>query len=321
MVHPYEVDHRLYKLPHIIWLIYLPLPYMYVRYVYDARRLTRKDLVHLLPLLVFLVDYLPYFLHHHAIRPTDPMGWSRVNALIPIWGGWLFPRNFHVPATCLIMTLYWILQVHALVLYHERPQPQFPKHTRWLAMFTLLQLPVFMPALLTVINGHPYIWASIVPPAAMSILSCVTLIMYPSILYGTHSIPAAKELAPTQKPSFTEDHIESLNRRLAALMQEKKPFLQGDYNLQQLAEELSIQPHKLSAFINNIMGSNFNDYLNSQRITYCIDLINNQQTDHLNINGLASLCGFNNRNTFSIAFKKVTGISPSEYLRNRTTSG
>ncbi len=317
MAHPQEADHRWYKIPHILWLIYLPMPYLYVRYLYDAKPVGWKDLVHLLPLLVFLIDYLPYFIQGHGIRPTDPMGWSRVKAMIPIWGGWIFPDNFHVPATCLTMALYWIMQVHTLVLYTEQQQPRFPGYTRWLVIYTTLQVPVFIPALLTQITQKPSVWASVVPPATMSILTCITLIMYPRILYGTATAPLVREPSSNPKPSFSDDHIESINREMARVMQEKKPYLDGDYSLQQLADELSMPPHKLSAFINNVNGSNFNDYLNQQRIAYCLDMIASNQTDHLNINGLASLCGFNNRNTFSIAFKKMTGVSPSEYLRSR----
>jgi AraC-like DNA-binding protein len=38
------------------------------------------------------------------------------------------------------------------------------------------------------------------------------------------------------------------------------------------------------------------------------------------IAAIAHESGFNNRNTFSAAFKKVTGISPSKYFANNYKS-
>ena len=34
------------------------------------------------------------------------------------------------------------------------------------------------------------------------------------------------------------------------------------------------------------------------------------------LEAIAEESGFNNRNTFAIAFRKVTGVNPSEFLRN-----
>ncbi|WP_315824616.1 helix-turn-helix domain-containing protein [Paraflavitalea speifideaquila] len=66
--------------------------------------------------------------------------------------------------------------------------------------------------------------------------------------------------------------------------------------------------------MNQTTGKHFNDYLNCQRIAYCLDFIRSGQAEHLNMNGISQHCGFNNRNTFAHAFKKVTGKLPSEYI-------
>jgi YesN/AraC family two-component response regulator len=77
---------------------------------------------------------------------------------------------------------------------------------------------------------------------------------------------------------------------------------------------MGVPLYKLSAYINQTIGTNFSEYLNQWRIQYCLDMIHEKKIEHLNLHGIATKCGFNNRNTFSAAFKKVTGKPPSVYL-------
>ncbi|HXB92464.1 MAG TPA: helix-turn-helix domain-containing protein [Puia sp.] len=103
--------------------------------------------------------------------------------------------------------------------------------------------------------------------------------------------------------------------RLDLYMAEKRPFLQPRYTLKQLSEAIKIPAYQVSAIINLRKGVNFTDYLNKLRIRHCEQLIKIAGDKKLNIPQLASACGFHNRNTFTTAFKKFTGMTPSEYLR------
>jgi|SRR5947207_8953124 len=104
-------------------------------------------------------------------------------------------------------------------------------------------------------------------------------------------------------------------KNLNEIMEQKQPFLNETYNLKALADEVKLHQYQLSAFLNHELGMNFNDYLNRQRVRYCEDLIQNGAADQLNLKGLASKSGFHNRNTFTTAFKKFTGHTPSAYTK------
>jgi AraC-like DNA-binding protein len=118
-----------------------------------------------------------------------------------------------------------------------------------------------------------------------------------------------EETEPANKP------IELLKYRLEELMYQKKPFLQPGYTIKDMATELQMPSYQLSAFINNRIGMNFSDYLNQFRIKYCEELIK-KEGGKLNLQQLAARCGFHNRNTFTTAFKKFTGRTPSDYTKN-----
>lgn len=104
------------------------------------------------------------------------------------------------------------------------------------------------------------------------------------------------------------------------LLNDKKPYLQQRYSLKDLATDTNIPLHHLSAFINKYWGKNFNDFINEFRVHYCKEKILNEEYKFKKLEAIAEESGFNNRNTFAIAFKKVMGLNPSEFLRNLKSS-
>jgi AraC-like DNA-binding protein len=83
-----------------------------------------------------------------------------------------------------------------------------------------------------------------------------------------------------------------------------------------LSDETDISVHHLSAFVNQYYKINFNDFINEQRVIACIEKLLSMEWKYKTLEALAEESGFNNRNTFTGAFRKVTGISPSEFLRH-----
>jgi YesN/AraC family two-component response regulator len=103
--------------------------------------------------------------------------------------------------------------------------------------------------------------------------------------------------------------------RLDQFMTARKPFFQPKYTIKQLSKDIKIPAYQLSAFINQQIGMNFSDYLNRFRVKHCEELIKKANGKKMNIQQLASKCGFHNRNTFTAAFKKFTGRTPSNYAK------
>ena len=75
-------------------------------------------------------------------------------------------------------------------------------------------------------------------------------------------------------------------------------------------------PLHLSQVINQSMGKNFADFVNSYRVEEF--KAKSKTTDirkYKNVS-IAEACGFRSKSTFYTAFKKHTGETPSEFLRN-----
>jgi AraC-like DNA-binding protein len=314
-----------YRLGNVCWLLYIPLSYLYVRTAVKRQPPAWSDLIHLLPALIYLVDLSPFIFSSTANKLSIiKADLYNLNLVTSFRQGWLLPPDFHVPARTWLSILYWVLQLNLLKGIEKNIKRQNPLWFRWQLIYNFLQLLIFGPAIVSIIAGHSVVWSTSIPPAAGILLSAITLYLYPQILYGvqnkTAPPPTPSPPPPTpsppirQKPTLDEEIVKQLTQSLIKLMKEHKPFLNSNYSLKELAIDLNIPTHQASAFINQAIGKNFNDYLNYQRIEYCLRFIKEGKAANLNIHGISQACGFNNRNTFTNAFKKFTGKLPSEYI-------
>ena len=98
-------------------------------------------------------------------------------------------------------------------------------------------------------------------------------------------------------------------------METEKLFLENDLNLTKLAMKLETTTNEVSFVINELYNQNFNFYINKYRIEEAKKLLISKEYVNLNILGIAYQSGFNSKTTFNTTFKKIAGISPSNYLK------
>ncbi|MEG1230183.1 MAG: AraC family transcriptional regulator [Flavobacterium sp.] len=117
---------------------------------------------------------------------------------------------------------------------------------------------------------------------------------------------------------FNAASIKTLDEILTHLdhFENNLDFLNSDINLNQLATLWHTNRSYLSTLINQYKGKGFTDYVNQLRIEY---LLKNLEEDpnwkKYKIAHLAELLGFSSSRSFSNAFLKATGISPSFYIQ------
>lgn len=130
--------------------------------------------------------------------------------------------------------------------------------------------------------------------------------------------PAAATDAKTGSPVKTVFSPEELEKRRALLetfMQTRRPWLDPDLTLSQLAGQLNLNVSQLSYLVNAGFGKNFNDFVNAYRVEEVKRIMQDPAAAHLSLLGIAFECGFNSKATFNRAFKKSTGVSPSQFLK------
>ena len=89
--------------------------------------------------------------------------------------------------------------------------------------------------------------------------------------------------------------------------------LTGDLSLQAHAGRLNINASYLSALFKRETGSTLTDYVNQKRIDFAIYLLN---ATNMQIQTIAQHCGMPDVNYFTRIFKRIIGITPSQYRRH-----
>lgn len=147
----------------------------------------------------------------------------------------------------------------------------------------------------------------------------------PDIIETANDIDAKRDVtlvpdAAKEKPKLkrlSAEQVANLSVLLSSLMENDKLFLDNDLNLPTVAEKLGISIHEASFLINETTKDNFYNFINKYRVDEAKKLLASAKMDELNILGIAFASGFNSKTTFNTTFKKITGISPSQYSKQQ----
>lgn len=97
-----------------------------------------------------------------------------------------------------------------------------------------------------------------------------------------------------------------------------KIYLEPEVSPKKIADELKFSTHYLAMLLNTRLKTNFYKFINSYRVEEFISLLDRKED--INILELSIEAGFNSKSTFNKAFKEKTGLTPSEYKKNRYQS-
>lgn len=101
--------------------------------------------------------------------------------------------------------------------------------------------------------------------------------------------------------------------KLEILVNQEKIYLSPNLSLHQTAEFLGTNTSYLSRIINEKTEMNFNNFINKYRIEEAKRIINSDEFKSYTLEGISKSCGFTSRSAFNSAFKKFTGMTPTEY--------
>jgi AraC-like DNA-binding protein len=301
-------------------LMFGPLLYLYVNSLsVENFRLKPFMLLHLIP-LVFVG------IHRTIVNPV-PIGGPTNSALNPMF----FYNKIYYSLIVLSLLTYWIFSLK-LILSHRKNIPNhFSNYTSknslgWLisvlTIFLVLFVLDFSMSFISRVLGF-----EIGRFSFLSLnLTIFTFIMIffginQSVIYKTPRVlqeePENSENHETRylRSSLNEKQIEELTTTVFQYLKIKKPYLNPDFSLQMMAEDLNISRHKLSEAINNGQKKNFYKLINEFRVEEVKEMLVNQAFSYYTVLGIGLECGFNSKTSFNRIFKEETGLTPTEYKR------
>jgi AraC-like DNA-binding protein len=312
-----------------------PLGYLYVRSVlFNERKWTRLDLLHLLPFALFLVSYLPFFLSTSAFKLeviTEVL--QDQNSAVTRSLGLIPEPIFHFSRAGQAI-FYLIAQWWLIFTFHKRTKDQAMEiqilHVvRWLKIFTGANTLNWMGFLLVIVlyllglNIFEESLLNLLPTVLLGFsffLIGAYLLIHPQVLIGLPFVrPADSNLEMVdQEDSKTPFCVENYAEEIAILdhyFVSSKAFLQPNLTISEVAVATGIPVRELSYLINSYYKKRFSDYLNEMRIAHFLTQVDASSLDNFTIESIALSAGFSSRSSFYRAFNRFYGCTPSEYLR------
>ena len=116
--------------------------------------------------------------------------------------------------------------------------------------------------------------------------------------------------------NLTDESREQLLARIRDVMHNPAEFCQEDFTIERLASAIGSNTKYVSQVINEMLGKTFNTLLNEQRIgEVCKRLVDTEHYGSMTLEAVAAEAGFKSRSHFIRTFKKITGLTPSQYQR------
>jgi len=115
--------------------------------------------------------------------------------------------------------------------------------------------------------------------------------------------------------SIREYDPEKLNN-LKDLMKDEALFLDSSLTLKKLAGRLNESPRLVSALINNGTNQSFFDFVNTYRINHFKTIVQASDDKQITILEVMYASGFNSKSSFNTAFKKINGVTPSQWKKS-----
>ncbi|WP_318310325.1 helix-turn-helix domain-containing protein [Flagellimonas crocea] len=114
-----------------------------------------------------------------------------------------------------------------------------------------------------------------------------------------------------RKSGLTEAEALIIRGKIKKAFEEEKIYRNNAIGLDDLSEYIEENRYKVSQVMNTYFSKNFYSFLNEYRIKEAKYLLVSDPA--LSVKAIMYEVGYNSKNSFYSAFKKVTGVSPNDY--------
>jgi transcriptional regulator GlxA family with amidase domain len=113
-----------------------------------------------------------------------------------------------------------------------------------------------------------------------------------------------------------EGRFKELAERMVVFMEERKPYLDPEFSIEMLAEQLEVPKHHVYYCFNSILKTKFTQMRSEFRIRHAQELIRVGVPSSRTLVSIGFESGFSSSASFRSVFKEITGMSPREYQRS-----
>ena len=294
-----------------------PLLFLYIlSVIYSNFRLKWKHLVHLLPWVITIFMLTPNF-----FLVDDKAKMAFLNN---------YDKNIEIrfldylgdvlSLTYLLAEVYYITRYRKLLLENFANKNTF-KNYIWLKQLLVL---LCIGQILTWIKNYARINLSLEDTNSLRTIILVfgVFLICWLFLKAVNSPKLFKGIdvgLQTSKEIKTTNQIIE-NEQIAILqkyMIDRKPYLNPSLTIRKLSDEIQMNSRELSVLINQNLNKHFFDFVNEYRIEEAKNILKDSSKKEFTILEILYEVGFNSKSSFNTAFKKHTGLTPTQFRKNK----
>jgi AraC-like DNA-binding protein len=310
----------------IVPMLFGPLLYLYVRTLLSPEtKFHKKDWIHFIPFILISI-YASIF---SINKPVYNLHFFEHD-------GFLIERIVFGLSFYLSITLYTLRTLILLHKHRKRIKDYYSYDSekitlRWVMfvgiLFSVIYILVISSGIFNIfILNREVINPDLFSATGLTLLSIAvsfygykqtkpeSSLKVPLIPAWTEDEPKVQSKSKYQKSSLKEEDIKLYLQKLTWLMEEEKPYLDGELTLQKLSDKLGITKHHLTQILNTKLIRNFYAFVNEYRIEEVKRRLADPKNRNLKIMSIAYDSGFNSKTSFNTIFKNHTGMTPSEFL-------
>ncbi len=233
--------------------------------------------------------------------------WHFIPAVLFLGFGWLIPNQTNnVPSYVsysLVLVqfgLYLYFSILLWIKYKDQPtqvRSWFRNLTLGVLLLWVFYLSIFLRVIPAYIGG--------------ALLHSFLIYAFTYLLLRVHKF----NLEKYRKSTIDHSEASEILNRLKQLLRESKLYLKNDLSLNEVAEKMTVSYRIISQVINDRLGQNFSEFINTLRIQEAEALLKDPEMQNESIASIAFDSGFNNLTSFNEAFRKINRMTPSQYRK------
>jgi AraC-like DNA-binding protein len=331
-----------------LYLLLGPLLFFYIRgTLTDCESLFKKDYFHFIPALIQAVGIFPYLLTPFEIKLQNAERIiNNIDSLLYLNLNLFYNADVSFLIRVGLFLIYIIYCGYLLISYapiirkeNTIPNKQYKVSLKWLSLLVVCSFIITLYLLIiTILSFYSSPKEAFSNSYALHLISGITyfilslsLLLFPYILYGmprkmevnekkikkeknTSTANVIKEIIPKDDPLF------ELSEKIRNYLYTDKPYLNMEFSISSIAITLQVPQNHVSYCINILMKTSFYKLRSELRVEHAINLLQSDAKDRLTIEAIGEQSGFKTRSNFYMAFKEVTGLTPTEYIASKPNS-
>ena len=289
-----------------------PALYLYTRSMTRLQfRLSRRDWFNLLP---FLIHFSFYFVRFHRFGIAMKRHLLSENLVQTAVQARIMDNLFFIT-----LIVYGVLIVIELVRYANRLKQCYAFPPVWRLGWPVLLLGGFVLVWVIEIFEYYRIWimggsSLFFQMAHLFVFILATAMVFKALVWPD-SLTELKWVESKYKYILSPKQKKAYLAALKTSMIEKQPYLEPRLTLTDLSKVSDIPPRHLSQILNDELSQNFYDFINSFRVRMVQAYMMDPEKSRKTILEMLYEAGFNSKTAFNTAFKKQTGMTPSDFKR------